>query len=168
MDLAAIFNKKAVKVIVGIGTMAALAGGMVDASFAGEAGRWQNASGTFDLKDDSGRRLGEVEFRECARDICMYMKEVSPAAQEKLGIPANATEHEIVRGLKAGDGGGLEGGKIVNASWQANDADVTVKPGGDGCYEITASKAIGSIKGKLEPAGSKAQISSASAPHGRG
>ncbi len=155
MSLLKIFNKKAVKLIVGISTVAALAGGMAGNSYAGEAGSGGSAiSGSFDIKNaDGGGRLATIEFRECSKDICMFVKDATPDAQSALGIPSGASDHKLVEGLKASSDG-LSGGTIINASWKANGADVTVKKEGSG-YEVTAKKMMGSAKFKAEPSSVK-------------
>ena len=152
-----LFNKKAAKMVVGIGTILALSGGMVGLIQAQEIGPPQSdIKGTYTLKAEDGTRQATIEIRECGKDMCVYIKQASPVLQEKLGIPANASDYEIVSGLKADGNGGLEDGRL-NATGMADGADVEIKDN-----QMVASKFFKSMKADLEKA--PVQVASAKIP----
>lgn len=154
------FNGKAAKMVVGIGTVLALSGGMVGLGQAQEAGALSQSGmqGTYTLKAEDGTRQATVEIRECGKDMCVYIKQATPVLQEKLGIPGDASDYEIVSGLKDDGSGGLKDGKL-NASGMADGAKVDVKGS-----KMVASKFFSSMKADLEKAPIK--VASAKAPSG--
>ncbi len=145
---------------VGIGTILALSGGMVGLGQAQEVGASSDLQGTYALKGADGARQALVEIRECGKDMCVYVKQASPVLQDKLGIPADASDYKIVDGLKADGKGGLEDGKL-KASGMADGAKVSVKDG-----KLVASKFFSSMSADLEKA--PIQVASAKAPMFKG